>query len=232
MLKAGESLFNAGEPADAAYFVLSGELSLAIDDAERRVEPGALVGETALMADVRVAPRRKRPKTANCCAFPARCFVACCRNSRARRSRSAPPPSPARATSSTSSTRARAPVRGQVAAATNGEGEIGLGGAAMMAFDPDRRGARRLQLDKRRRRQHREADRKRQRELTPRRRRVEPDVAAVENEEPFGHVALPVPPRLDDLRSGFRAPAAPLTAAAARGLSRRPTFRSADGEPR
>ena len=51
-LKAGESLFNAGEPADAAYFVLSGELSLAIDDAERRVEPGALVGETALMADV------------------------------------------------------------------------------------------------------------------------------------------------------------------------------------
>ncbi len=52
MLKAGESLFNAGEPADAAYFVLSGELSLAVDDAERRVEPGALVGETALMADV------------------------------------------------------------------------------------------------------------------------------------------------------------------------------------
>jgi CRP-like cAMP-binding protein len=53
MLKAGESLFNPGEPADAAYFVLSGELSLAIDDAERRVEPGALVGETALMADVK-----------------------------------------------------------------------------------------------------------------------------------------------------------------------------------
>ena len=51
-LKAGESLFIAGEPADAAYFVLSGELSLAVDDAERRVEPGALVGETALMADV------------------------------------------------------------------------------------------------------------------------------------------------------------------------------------
>ena len=52
MLKAGESLFNVGEPADAAYFVLSGELSLAVDAAERRVEPGALVGETALMADV------------------------------------------------------------------------------------------------------------------------------------------------------------------------------------
>ena len=51
-LKAGESLFNAGEPADAAYFVLSGELSLAIGDAERRVEPGALIGEMALMADV------------------------------------------------------------------------------------------------------------------------------------------------------------------------------------
>ena len=52
MLKAGESLFDAGEPADAAYFVLAGELSLAVDDAERRVEPGALIGETALMADV------------------------------------------------------------------------------------------------------------------------------------------------------------------------------------
>ncbi|MGA2495358.1 MAG: cyclic nucleotide-binding domain-containing protein [Roseiarcus sp.] len=52
MLKAGETLFNAGEPADSAYFVLSGELSLAIDDAERRVEPGALVGETALLAEV------------------------------------------------------------------------------------------------------------------------------------------------------------------------------------
>ena len=51
-LKAGESLFDAGEPADAAYFVLSGELTLAIDGAERRVESGALVGETALMADV------------------------------------------------------------------------------------------------------------------------------------------------------------------------------------
>ena len=58
-LKAGETLFDAGEPADAAYFVLSGELSLAIGDAERRVEPGALIGETALMADV---PRRAAAK--------------------------------------------------------------------------------------------------------------------------------------------------------------------------
>jgi CRP-like cAMP-binding protein len=63
-LKAGESLFKAGEPADAAYFVLSGELSLAIDDAERRVEPGALVGETALMADV---TRRASAKATDDC---------------------------------------------------------------------------------------------------------------------------------------------------------------------
>ncbi len=63
-LKAGESLFNAGEPADAAYFVLSGELSLAIDDAERRVEPDALVGETALMAEV---PRRASAKATDDC---------------------------------------------------------------------------------------------------------------------------------------------------------------------
>jgi CRP-like cAMP-binding protein len=52
MLKAGESLFSAGETADSAYFILSGELSLAIDDVERRVEPGALLGETALLADM------------------------------------------------------------------------------------------------------------------------------------------------------------------------------------
>ena len=51
-LKAGESLFKAGDPADAAYFVLSGELSLTIDDVERRVEPGALLSETALLADM------------------------------------------------------------------------------------------------------------------------------------------------------------------------------------
>jgi CRP-like cAMP-binding protein len=52
MLKAGESLFSAGEPADSAYFILSGELSLTIDDVERRVEPGALLSETALLADM------------------------------------------------------------------------------------------------------------------------------------------------------------------------------------
>jgi CRP-like cAMP-binding protein len=52
MLKADESLFSAGDPADSAYFVLSGELSLVVDDAERRVEPGALIGETALLADM------------------------------------------------------------------------------------------------------------------------------------------------------------------------------------
>ena len=63
-LKAGEFLFIAGEPADAAYFVLSGELTLAIDDAERQVEPGALVGETALMAEV---PRRASAKATDDC---------------------------------------------------------------------------------------------------------------------------------------------------------------------
>ena len=77
----------------------------------------------------------------------------------------------------------------------------------MMAFDADRRGARRLQLDERSGRQHGEADRERQRELTPRRRRVEPGFAAVENEVPFGHGALPrsASPRTYGL--DFRAPA-------------------------
>ena len=51
-LKAGQTLFERGDSADAAFFVLSGALQLAVDGAERRVEAGSLVGETALMADM------------------------------------------------------------------------------------------------------------------------------------------------------------------------------------
>ena len=51
-LKAGETLFVEGEPADAAYFMLSGAIDLIARGAERRVESDALIGETALMTDV------------------------------------------------------------------------------------------------------------------------------------------------------------------------------------
>ena len=51
-LKAGETLFVESEPADAAYFVLSGAINLMSHEAQRRVEAGALIGETALMTDV------------------------------------------------------------------------------------------------------------------------------------------------------------------------------------
>jgi CRP-like cAMP-binding protein len=51
-LRAGETLFEAGAPADAAFFVLSGALQLSANGTERRAEAGALVGETALSADV------------------------------------------------------------------------------------------------------------------------------------------------------------------------------------
>lgn len=51
-LKAGEELFTEGEPADAAYFVLSGAIGLSAQGAERRVGPDALIGETALLTDV------------------------------------------------------------------------------------------------------------------------------------------------------------------------------------
>ena len=51
-LKTGETLFKAGDPADAAYFLLSGELSLTVKGGERRAEPGALIGEMALMTEV------------------------------------------------------------------------------------------------------------------------------------------------------------------------------------
>ena len=52
VLKAGETLFVEGEPADAAYFVLAGEITLAAQGTERRVEASGLIGETALMVDI------------------------------------------------------------------------------------------------------------------------------------------------------------------------------------
>ncbi|MFZ2106970.1 MAG: Crp/Fnr family transcriptional regulator [Roseiarcus sp.] len=51
-LKAGQTLFAAGEPADGAYFLLEGEIALFAAGEERRVAPGALIGETALIVDV------------------------------------------------------------------------------------------------------------------------------------------------------------------------------------
>jgi CRP-like cAMP-binding protein len=53
-LRAGEALFFAGEAADSGYFVHSGAIILvehgAEPKAERRVGPGALIGESALYA--------------------------------------------------------------------------------------------------------------------------------------------------------------------------------------
>ena len=54
-LRAGETLFREGERGDAAYFVVSGAIVLAARGVERRAEAGALIGATALIADL---PRR------------------------------------------------------------------------------------------------------------------------------------------------------------------------------
>jgi CRP-like cAMP-binding protein len=51
-LKAGEALFAEGETADAAYFVLSGEITLSTKREQRRASPGTLIGESALAAEV------------------------------------------------------------------------------------------------------------------------------------------------------------------------------------
>ena len=51
-LKAGQTLFVAGEPADCAFFLLTGEIALSAAGEERLVAPGALIGETALAAEV------------------------------------------------------------------------------------------------------------------------------------------------------------------------------------
>ncbi len=47
----GEALFAAGDGADGAFFVLEGEIVLRKDGAERRVGPGALIGESALLVE-------------------------------------------------------------------------------------------------------------------------------------------------------------------------------------
>jgi len=53
-LKAGDTLFLAGETADSGYFVHSGAIALLTDGrepkGERRVGAGALIGESALYA--------------------------------------------------------------------------------------------------------------------------------------------------------------------------------------
>ncbi len=51
-LKAGQTLFVADEPADCAFFLLTGEIALSAAGEERLVAPGALIGETALVAEV------------------------------------------------------------------------------------------------------------------------------------------------------------------------------------
>ena len=52
-LKAGDTLFLAGETADVGYFVHSGAIALVADgvERERRVGAGALIGESALYAE-------------------------------------------------------------------------------------------------------------------------------------------------------------------------------------
>ena len=51
-LKAGETLFRQGEPGDAAFLLLEGEIELTAGGQTRRVGPGALISETALFTRV------------------------------------------------------------------------------------------------------------------------------------------------------------------------------------
>src|ERR1700678_34118 len=51
-LKAGQTLFVAGEPADCAFFLLTGEIAMSAAGEDRLVRPGPLIGETALAVEV------------------------------------------------------------------------------------------------------------------------------------------------------------------------------------
>ena len=48
----GDILFSVGDPADSAYFLLSGEVELTAHGAKRTVKRGALLGESALASEV------------------------------------------------------------------------------------------------------------------------------------------------------------------------------------
>ena len=48
----GDILFSAGEAADCAYFLLSGEVELSANGAQRTVRRGALLGESALASEL------------------------------------------------------------------------------------------------------------------------------------------------------------------------------------
>ncbi len=57
-LGAGDVLFREGDPADSGYVIVSGALSLKRPNSEKIVGRGALIGELALICDMR------RPATA------------------------------------------------------------------------------------------------------------------------------------------------------------------------
>jgi CRP-like cAMP-binding protein len=74
-LKAGERLFADAEAAEGAYFVLEGEILLEGNAGERRVGPGALIGETSLMADVRRGTGAKAEQEARVLEIPRETFL-------------------------------------------------------------------------------------------------------------------------------------------------------------
>jgi CRP-like cAMP-binding protein len=48
----GDEIVRAGEPGDAAYVVVSGKAERVDGDSRRVIEPGAMVGETAMLVEV------------------------------------------------------------------------------------------------------------------------------------------------------------------------------------
>jgi CRP-like cAMP-binding protein len=74
-LKAGEKLFSDAEAADGAYFVLEGEIVLEGKAGERRVGPGALIGETSLMAEVWRGSAAKADREARVLEIPRETFL-------------------------------------------------------------------------------------------------------------------------------------------------------------
>ena len=74
-LSAGEALFCAGDAADGAFFVLEGEVLLRAREATRRAAAGALIGESALLADTLRPADADAPQGAELLYIPRETFM-------------------------------------------------------------------------------------------------------------------------------------------------------------
>ena len=92
----GDILFSVGDPADSAYFLLSGEVELTAHGAKRTVKRGALLGESALASEVTRLAQARAVTDSTALRVPRDIFRRRRENARERGAADAPVARPAR----------------------------------------------------------------------------------------------------------------------------------------